>query len=194
MRFIKENSYEIVRLMLFQFAMAVFGIVLIFATRMASDGAFSPLSLIASILSVALYMYILYATLQELGAKDKIRYEHNSEEVDKLRGLKLMFLAQIPNFVILFFMLLGYLLVFAFGATAVGTNIFGITNVLMYFFQSMYNGIIGALVDSEPTSYNCLMSFLLYLFSVVPGILVCFGSYLMGLKDKTLLSVFKKKD
>ena len=80
MGFIKENSYQIVRLMLFQFAMAVFGIVLIFATRMASDGAFSPLSLVASTLSVGLYMYILYATVQELGAKDKIRYEHSEEK------------------------------------------------------------------------------------------------------------------
>ena len=58
MRFFKENSYEVVRLMLYQFAMAVFGSVLTFATLMSSDGEFNLLTLVASILAVGLYLYI----------------------------------------------------------------------------------------------------------------------------------------
>ena len=193
MRFVKENSYEIVRLMLNQFAMAVFGLVLTFATRMATDGAFTTLTLAASLLSIGLYLYVLYATVQELGAKDKIRIDGGRAKADKLRGMKLMLWAQIPNFIMLFFMLLGYLLFYVFTTNAAGGGMLAITNVLMYFFQSMYNGLIGAFVGTEESSRNYLMSFLLYLFSVVPGILVCYGSYIMGLKDKTLSSLFRKK-
>lgn len=194
MLFFKENSYEVVRLLLFQFAMAVFGIVLIFATRMATDGAFTWLTLLASILAVLLYMYVLYATMQDLGAKDKIRVESGRVPADKRRGLKIMLFAQVPNFVVLFLMLLGYLLAYVFGAEVVGTNIFGITNILMYFMQSMYDGIIGMLTDSEPTNINCLKTTLMYIVSVVPGILVCWGSYNLGLKDKKLFALAKKDD
>ena len=51
MQFLKRNSYDIVRLVLNQFALAVFGVVLTTAARMRADGGFDWLTLVVSIFS-----------------------------------------------------------------------------------------------------------------------------------------------
>ena len=108
MQFLKRNSYDIVRLVLNQFALAVFGVVLTTAARMRADGGFDWLTLVVSIFSTLFYLYILYATLLEMGGKHKVKIDSGSMAEDKHLGLKLMLFAQIPNFLILFLMLLGW--------------------------------------------------------------------------------------
>lgn len=194
MGFIKKNSYEIVRLMLNQFALSVFGVVLIMAARMRNKGGFDWLSLVVSIFSTLFYLYILYATLLEIGGKHKVKVDAGSMVCDRRFGLKLMLLAQIPNFVILFFMFLGWLFGYAVAHGNFFIGMYGVAQIILYFQQSMYDGIIGAIV---PTVAGTAMSdaetirifffvWLAYLLSVIPAVLVSWGSYILGLEDKKL--------
>ncbi len=204
MRFFKENSYDVMRLFLNQFAFAVFGIVLVMASRMANDGQFGVLSLCAGIFSALFYMYVLYATLREMGTKHKIRVDNGRMPRDKQYGLKLMLFAQVPNFVLLFFLLLGFLLAFVFGgapdisggangAAKVGVNMYTIAQLILYFLQAMYDGIIGYILPAASDARTCLGIMIAYFISVIPGILVCWGSYNMGLHDKKIIDIFKSK-
>ena len=186
MRFFKENSYEIVRLFLNQFALAVFGLVLVMAARMWSGGEFNWLSLVASIFSVLFYLYILYATLLEIGMKHRVKIECGSRERDVFFGLKLMLFAQVPNFLVLLLMFFGWLFGYAVVNSSFGIGLYGVMQMIMYFLQSMYDGIIGAIVPTTPNIWNCLWVWLAYFVSVIPGILVCWGSYVLGLHNKKL--------
>lgn len=194
MGFIKKNSYEIVRLMLNQFALSVFGIVLITAARQRIKSGFDWLSLVVSIFSTLFYLYILYATLLEIGGKHKVKVEAGSMVCDRRFGLKLMLLAQIPNFVILLFMFLGWLFGHAVTHASFFAGMYGVAQIIVYFMQSMYDGIIGVIipaVDSVALSdvEMIRISFfvwLAYLLSVIPAILVSWGSYILGLEDKKL--------
>lgn len=186
MQFIKKNSYEIVRLFLNQFALAVFGLVLITAARMHVEGAFDWLSLVVSICSVLFYLYILYATLLEIGGKHSVKVESGTMAADRHYGLKVMLFAQVPNVVILLLMFVGWLFGFACTQADFFVGLYGVMQILLYFLQSMYDGIIGAILPSAVGPLNCFFVWLAYLLSVIPAVLVAWGSYNLGLKNKRL--------
>ena len=190
MQFLKSNSYDIVRLVLNQFALAVFGVVLTTAARMRADGGFDWLTLVVSIFSTLFYLYILYATLLEMGGKHKVKIDSGSMAEDKHLGLKLMLFAQIPNFLILFLMLLGWVFGQAVAHNSFFIGLFGITQMIMYFLQSMYDGIIGAIIPNAAGTLDYFFVWLAYFVSVLPAILVAGGSYVLGLKEKKIF--FKK--
>lgn len=189
MGFVKKNSYEIVRLILNQIALSVFGVVLIMAARMRANGGFDWLSLVVSIFSTLFYLYILYATLLEMGGKHKVKVDAGTMTCDRRFGLKIMLFAQIPNFVVLFLMFVGWLFghkIAGHGLTSFFVGMYGVAQIIMYFLQSMYDGIIGAIVPNAETCLNFFFVWLAYLVSVVPAILVSWGSYILGLEDKKL--------
>lgn len=190
MRFVKKYSYDIVRLMLNQFALAVFGVVLVTAARMRAKGGFDWLSLTVSIFSVLFYLYILYATLLEMGGKHKVKIDAGSLPEDKHLGLKLMLLAQIPNFAVLLLMFLGWLFGHAVASNSFFIGMYGIAQLVMYFLQSMYDGIIGTMIPNASGTLEYFYVWLAYYISVLPAILVAWGSYVLGLKDKKIF--FKK--
>ena len=194
MRFFKENSYEIVRLFLNQIALAVFGIVLFSATLMAGDGQYTYLTLLASIGSVLFYLYILFATLRDLGAKDKIRIEGTGKDEDKNWGLKVALYAQIPNLVVIFLMFLGWFLAYVCGAASFGLNLFSICYVIIGFLQACFKGIQGSIVSSLAGGTQCFLCSLIYLLSTIPVILVCLYSYRLGLSDKRNVKAQKSKE
>lgn len=190
MKFLKQNSYDIVRLLLNQFALAVFGVVLTTAARMRADGGFDWLTLVVSIFSALFYLYILYATLLEMGGKHKVKIDSGSMPGDRHLGVKLMLIAQIPNFLVLFLMLLGWIFGHAVAGNSFFIGLFGITQMIMYFLQSMYDGIIGAIIPNASGTLDYFFVWLSYLISVLPAILVAWGSYILGLKEKKIF--FKK--
>ena len=190
MGFVKKYSYDIVRLMLNQFALAVFGVVLITAARMRVNGNFDWLTLVVSIFSALFYLYILYATLLEMGGKHKVKIDSGSLAEDKHLGLKLMLFAQIPNFAVLLLMLIGWLFGHALTENSFFVGMYGVAQLVIYFLQSMYDGIIGAIMPNATGTLQFFFVWLAYLVSILPAVLVAWGSYILGLKDKKIF--FKK--
>ena len=62
--------------------------------------------------------------------------------------------------------------------------------MIMYFLQSMYDGIIGAIIPNAAGTLDYFFVWLAYFVSVLPAILVAGGSYVLGLKEKKIF--FKK--
>ena len=69
MTFFKKYSYIIVKLFLNQFAISLFGIGLAFASSYAGNNG---LLMLTSIGSVIFYLFLEYAIIWEVGAKDGI--------------------------------------------------------------------------------------------------------------------------
>lgn len=67
MKFFKENSSMIMRLLITHIGMAVFGLVIFGVTNLQGN----TVMLVASILSAVFYAVIVYTTMWEYGAKDK---------------------------------------------------------------------------------------------------------------------------
>lgn len=200
MKFIKTNSYDIVRLFLNQFALAVFGLVLINATTLAHGGEYGVLTLITGIVSALFYLYILYATTLELGMKDYVKIQTGRLERDRGKGFKMILLSEMPNIILVILMGIGWLMAFRWGSVndgvadstvSTGTNMYAICRLIIGFLQAMYSGIIGYFfpgsgVAGDAYAFRCLQIIICYAVSVVPSILVCGISYILGLKNKKL--------
>ena len=183
MQFAKKNSYDIIRLFLNQIALSFFGLILLFATGMANDGKVGTISLVTSIFSVLFYLYILYATLNELGMKDAIKIEAGTLKADSCRGLKLILWAQSPNFIVVLLMALGWIISYPLGAPNAGLNLYTVAMVILHFLQAMYQGIIQFFFPSAVDMWDALWVLLLYIASLIPQILVCWLSYYLGTKN-----------
>lgn len=188
MNYIKKHSYDIVRLFLNQIAMAFFGLVLFFATGMANDGEVGVFSLVASIFSILFYLFILYATLNEMGMKDQIRVESGAIRKDAHHGLKLILLSQIPNFLFLLLMGIGWVLAYLFGLHTVGLNLYTVAQLVLHFLHAMYNGLIQFFIPAASTQSETLVLLLVYLLTPIPQILVAWGSYALGMKRQARFS------
>lgn len=106
LEFFKKNSYLIVRLMLNQFGMTVFGLMTSMAAAavdnaLAGDGAVGRTCMIwVSVFAIIFYMYINYMAMKEEGQKDKIRLDAGRAEYTPLRGLGIGFFGSLINLVL----------------------------------------------------------------------------------------------
>ena len=70
-----NERYETLKLFLDQIALAVFGVV----TAVASSRS-PAFRIIFGVIGIGLYFYIIYATMWEIGAKDRIRVDAGRDE------------------------------------------------------------------------------------------------------------------
>lgn len=94
MTYFKTDRYEIVRLLVTQIAMTMFGLVT--ALAVASN---STLQLLAGLLAVGLYFFLVYNSLWHIGAKDRVKIDAGRMETDLLKPVYMALFANIPNFI-----------------------------------------------------------------------------------------------
>ncbi len=165
--------YETLKLFLDQIALAVFGIV----TAVASSQS-PAFRIIFGVIGIGLYYYILYATMWEIGAKDRIRVDAGREEKQPQKPLLMGLVANIPNFVV---GLVGLLKLINNGTAAtVGSVAISISKLL----QGYYLGICNQLGLGE-VPYTYLVTAMIGVFMVVIG-------YSVGYKGVPFL-IFKNK-
>ena len=196
MQFLKQQSYNIVRLIVFQVGISIFSLVITFAMNMALSNrpeALNPTLLAVSAFSLCFYLVLIYSMLWEQGTKDKIRIESGRMTEDKKYGFKIALFAAIPNFIIAFLLALGYLFcsIGPFGGLAIeelAGNLYTVIFFVAYFFEAMLQGfIINFATDS--TRYVIV---LIYFIAPVIPILISGLAYRFGLREKRLLFFFKK--
>ena len=91
-KFWKENSYDIVKMFIYQMGMTVFGLVVSMAAIKLSISMNLPygkrwiLSL-GSVFGAGLYVYLLGYMTAEIGSRDGIRIEAGRLEYNRLKGL-----------------------------------------------------------------------------------------------------------
>ena len=199
MKIFKENSYDIVRLYVNQLGIMIFSMLLYSAVgSLENESLSNGLSVFVSIFSVCFYLALIYYSMWEIGAKDKIRIDGNRMEPCESKGLIMGFFANIPNFVIGTLTVLFTSLVLATGGNDILASFVGIFNLIMRFHEAMYLGIITAIVPhglSQGSIDYVEFLFEAILFTVFPilSLAVTHLAYKLGSHEKKIFSFLTGK-
>ncbi len=165
--FIKEHSYDAVKMFLNQFAIGIFGFSLALACGKAEN---RTLRLITSIVAIVFYLFLIYTMLWELGSKDKIPVEYGRKRRIPLTGLYIALMAGVVNYLL------------AIGIT-IGSSVGGVCTFLSGLLQGMYLGVLSMRIGGVALNTHVFLYYLIPL----PAILTATVAYLFGLYDIRLL-------
>jgi len=183
--FFTRYSYTAVRLFLNQFAIALFGMSLALACGRAGNRS---LQIATSILSVVFYLFLNYATMWEVGAKDGISADARKEPRRLFYGFWVGVLANAINILLALMILPG-----AFVPIGHPVNgISAVASVIALMIQGMYQGILAV-----PFRGLALHDFAWVYFAIVlPAILVSGIAYILGSYNlhATNILIQKNKD
>ena len=198
MKFIKENSYDIVRLFVNQIGIMIFSWVLYFAVEMAVKSQKSVFSIqtAISVFATVFFMALVYVAGWDFGAKDKIRIDAGRQSYIRLKGVYLSLCANALNF------LCGVICVIALGIflasdAAWGYTVFGYANIPLRILESNFLGICNAIfasLKSDPVNYGYYFwqSVGFLIFPLLPVAATQFG-YSMGVRNRRVADLFSGK-
>ena len=176
--FLKSRSYDMVKMFLNQFAVAIFGVGLAFAAGKAGNPVLRNVS---SVFSILFYLFLLYVMTWEIGFHDKTGVDLGKKKREPLTGLWLSLCANAPNF--LFAILISLAAWFnvplfsKLGAFATGAAVL---------LEGMYTGLLANHVGGDPLNSYWWIYFLI----PIPAMITCMVSYCLGLKDKKFTRLF----
>ncbi|MBQ8397633.1 MAG: hypothetical protein IJX53_05465 [Clostridia bacterium] len=178
--FWKGYSYNIVKMFINQFAIAMFGLTLAIATGKSGN---AKLELICSIFAVLFYLFLIYTMTWDVGATDKVRVDAGRAKASPLRGLYMSLIANIPNFILAVLICVSY----PFAATQEWAgNTCAISKFIALLLEGMYTGLLSLEVGG--TQLNALPW--MYLVITLPALLTSMLSYLAGLHDFRIMGLF----
>ena len=180
MKFLKANSYEIVRFIVIQIGLSIFGMVLTMACHTVNPTLLLPVS----IFSIGFYLFLVYSVAWENGSKDKIRVDAGRLPDVKSRGFLVMLAAQGPYLILALLMLIGAICS-QLGAAAVGSALITFPYLLVNFLTSIYLGLLKTVFVDFNGRY--LLSAGVHLALALPAILTAGVGYLFGASGLRLL-------
>lgn len=179
--FWKENSSAISKLMITQFGITVFGILLHSAASVAQN---KTLVTVFSIFSILFYLFLLYTAMWDIGVKDKLRIAGKRLKPRPLYGLYVSLCANVPNILLTVLSTLGYLCVDRTVTDAAGNfitptwaiNLYAISHMIGTYINAMYIGLTDTLnISTYPYTLALI---------ILPSLLVCFAGYYLGTKER----------
>jgi hypothetical protein len=178
--FLKENSYYMVKMLVDQLAMTIFG------TMLAIAASRSPQLLLASsIFSILFYLFILYSVGWEIGAKDKIKIDGGRLRPMPSKGFFIALGANIPNLLLALLMGLGVLI-----GTEWAGNISFVCNAIARLTEGMYLGVIKTLEDLLYTDAKISDVWWWFIIITLPAMFTGWFSYYMGMTGRRISTVF----
>ncbi len=182
--FLKEHSYNMVKLFLNQIALTVFGTVLCISTQNY------PVLLIAtSILAIGMLLFIDYTACWELGAKDKIRIDGGRLKPMPTKGMLIAIGANVPNFILALLIGIGAMI-----DTAKSQSVAVVCNFITRLLNGMYLGIFKT-VESFFYGGPAPLIKVWWWFIVItlPAIFTGWLGYYLGSKNIRILEIFGVK-
>lgn len=186
-KFFHDYSYSIVKMFINQFAIAIFGTSLAFATTHAhlESAGFDTFTLIVSIFAMMFYLFLIYTLVWEIGAKDRISVDVGKKIYRPHLGLILSLLANIPNFILAILYLISSLLNFS--------DMMFLVGLIASLVQGMY---FGAMISiklplgsaGEYVALNTLWP--TFFIIIIPSLLACWCGYYFGYKNFKIFSLF----
>ena len=182
--FFSKYGYNIFKLFLNQFAIALFGIALAVACGKAQN---NTLQWVTSVFAVLFYLFLEYAAMWEIGAKDGISAVARKTSRKLWRGAVISLCAIVLNILLA--------ILFLPGAIAPGTKAQGfssVVSVIALMIEGMYTGIL-----AQPFRGLSLNQYAwVYFAIIVPAVLVSAGAYILGSYDLHLTNILipKNKD
>lgn len=192
----KNDRYQyspIVRkLVIFQFAASIFGVIL-FATAVMRSGTDKHwLEPVTSILSIFLFLFIQYTSVWDFGSRDRITVDSGKMEYNRFIGLKAALFANVPNFI------LGVgCFLFRFIGIYAGESFEKVALVLMkiaQFWEGMYMGMFSWFlpVGASPTGQSLYM--LCFVAYTIPSLIIVSLAYNAGYNNVASLRIKKKEN
>ena len=180
--FLKKHSYNMMKMFLNQFAIAIFGLVLALATGMAEN---DTLQVVSSIGSIVFYMFLLYAMTFEIGLKDKTSVDYGRCAAKPLTGLYISLCANSINFLMAILILIGHL-----SSNQFLSDLGGGAAVAAVLLEGMYTGLLAVDVGGVP-----LNSLIWPFFAIiVPALAASAIGYLFGLKGWHITGILIPKN
>lgn len=187
MKYLKENYYYIIKMLLNQFGATFLGLMLSLATSKGQGEPNWILVLAGSSLAILLYMYLQYTVMWDLGARDIIRVEAHRAEYKPFIGLKMTMLANIPNALIAVGVIIGSLFGSESGFTQYewAGSIGVVCRAIGACWEAMYNGFVMNFAPHNP---------FVWLLMLVPPLFAGGMGYFAGMKGFAPIGLLGIKD
>lgn len=165
--FIKKNYRFALKLFANQVGMTIFGLMVIIATKMLSQKIGNDVIYhCAGVLSILMYVYLIYTAVWEKGSEDKIRIDSGKIKENKLYGLYVSLLANSLN------LIMG--IIIAVCALLQNTSLHDACVIINSYVNGMYLTVINLMAPSPYT----------HLLITLPAIIVSTLSYISGIKGQ----------
>lgn len=192
--FLKENSYNIVKVFINQIGITIFSFVLYFSIASFKENnvqLYHKLMIAISAFAMLFFFVLLYTAAWDIGANDKIRIESKKEEKKLFKGALITLSANAVNF-----LLSGVvLLTVAFGIKGGFAAFSGVCYTIFILLNGMYNGFVRnglMLINSTEEPHALLSSIGFFLVLFLPIIASHIG-YVFGLKNIKIFKSSPKK-
>ncbi len=184
MKFLKENSYNIIKLYINQIGISVFSLLLYSSVATLKSETLSlNLTIGISVLAILFYFALVYTAAWDIGASDIIRIESGRMECKKYKGALMSFFANIINFVLAGICVISMILYI--NGTDAARGFSQVANLILRLSHAMYIGILQGIFNSFAENgdmYNLLQS-CGYLAAPLITILVTHLGYILGMKN-----------
>lgn len=169
-KYIKENLESIGKLFINHIGMTIFSLVVLLTARLINNVFFYVMGGLA----VLMYFSLLYTAMWERGAKDKVKIDGGREKCNIFNGLYFYLLA---NAFVIFTALISLILAFFITDEVSNVNnVYSVFRLITHFYNGMYMPIT-KISSIGPVLHSCV-----YLSTVIPGAIVSFVSYILGVK------------
>ncbi len=167
--FFSKYGYTAVKLFLNQFAIALFGLALSLACGASGN---TTLQWVTSLFAVLFYLFLEYAVMWEVGAKDGISAVARKEPRRLWRGLLISLCANVLNLLFALLILPG---AFAPKGSAVSgmSSAFSVAALLL---EGMYSGLLALRFRGIPLNQYAWVYFAI----IAPALIVSFAAYVLG--------------
>lgn len=187
--FFKDGYDTILKLLVTQLGMTMFGVMITLVTRVlpgAAEKDKDPMLLVASGASVLLYLVLLYMHIWEKGARDRIKVDGGRMNKNLYKGLLFSLVANSINIICGLIMCVTY--PFIENESSAAFQLFGSANDIARMIQGMYVGFINYF-SPDATSTSPL----LFLAIVIPAIAVTSLGYILGFSNFRLFGTPKNQ-
>ena len=196
LKFLKNNSYDIVKLFINQIGISVFALFLYFAlSSVFNDDTEKRLlfMVLISVFSTVFYLSLIYCTSWDYGARDKVRVDGGRMTPVRGNGFFLALAANSLTFLLALVSVIISLVWMVQGGSTTPV-VYTVFNFPLRLITAMYNGMLqgmfAAFVNDNAT-YFFLQSIGYFVFPVLPC-LISLAGYRLGLADHHLFGTGKK--
>ena len=193
MRFLKENSYSIIKLYINQLGISIFSLLLYSAVWALKNEELSlNLTIGISVFAILFYFALIYTAAWDIGAADIIKIEAGRMKSQKSKGALMSFFANIVNFVLAAICVIAMLLYINGIDGAIGFS--QVANLILRLTYAMHIGILQGIFKSfasDANMYNLLQS-CGYLALPLLTIIVTHIGYIFGMKNLKIFPSSKK--
>ena len=193
MKLLKQNSYEIVRLVINQVGITIFSLVLYTGLNFTDDPQTTrTLRIVLSVFATLFYLTLLYNAGWEYGSKDKIKLDSGRYTKVPAKGAIMSLAANSVNILLALIVIAFTAIYLASGSEAL-YSIAGVIIVIIRFTSAMYLGIIQAIFAALPEGAATTYLWETVGYAVLPVLAIGATQlgYALGLRDYRLVYLFK---